>query len=180
MSAPPVCWIVRNAAVGGLLLYETALCLDNYAWQLPSMAAMTGQRHRSSALREACRPKSRAHACMVQSTTFTAVRTACRPVWHWADCSHALGCMSAPNCFLFAQTIACGFQRWNLGYFSLLWLSQEHLPTLYASQQALPRATGAAGVQHVRHDLQRGKVDASTEVPALSGEHNLRNGIAGS
>ena len=58
MSAPPVCWIVRNAAVGELLLYETALCLDKYAWQLPSMAAMTGQRQCSSALREACRPKS--------------------------------------------------------------------------------------------------------------------------
>ena len=65
-------------------------------------------------------------------------------------------------------------------YFSLLWLSQAHLPALYASQQALPRASRAAGVQHVRHNLKRGEVDARTEVPALPGEHNLHSGAKGS
>ena len=61
----------------------------------------------------------------------------------------------------------------------MLWLGQKHLPALYASQQALTRAARAAGVQHVRHNLQRGEVNARTEVPALPGEHNLQSGALG-
>ena len=140
---------------------------------------MTGQRQRSSAVREACGPARLRPTVVTGTPEYTVkrlqslVRLPFREHAAWVHLPGRGQAFDKTHCVKASPSSSAAVVESRCPLWSA-WTEGLHLPAKDVTKEPLARPTGALCVQHPHDALQRSKVDAGAEVLAFAAQHHLQ------